>query len=88
MLQGWRGSDLEQARRNNPVAHRLAPAACAVLASGVIITGSTVLLVATMPTAAYGAVGSNHPIELAYNAIAAALRCRCSRPRARTGPKQ
>jgi hypothetical protein len=68
-LQGWRGDDLACALDSGN-ATRLGPASCAVMAFGVAVTGSVPLAVIAGATALIGAFASNHPFEMAYNAVA------------------
>lgn len=69
-LQGWRGADLERAVAAGG-AQRLGPAVCGSLALVAAVTGSTLVLLVTLATAAVGVVAANHPVETLYNRIAA-----------------
>lgn len=66
-LQGWRGAELDAAVAICPHPHRIAPAACSVLALASAATGSIPLILATLATALAGVFARNHPFELAYN---------------------
>jgi hypothetical protein len=68
-LQGWSGSDADQADAT-PGVQRIATAACAVGALAGASTGSPLLLAAFAATALVGAFAPNHPFEWLYNRVA------------------
>jgi hypothetical protein len=68
-LQGWRSTELAAAIRAGN-AHRAAPAICAALAWVVVVTASVPIAIFALSTAIVGVVASNHPAELAFNAVA------------------
>jgi len=68
-LQGWRGADLAEAVAAGN-AHRLAPGFCALGATLVALTGSSVLAGLLMATAINGIFARNHPVEWVYNSFA------------------
>jgi len=69
-LQGWRDNDLDAALAAAPIAHRVGPIGCGLMALATAATGSMALLALTLATAMVGIVASNHPLELAYNIVA------------------
>ena len=69
-LQGWRGSEAEQADAAAG-AQRLGPALCAVGATAGALMGSPVVLAATGATALAGTFSATHPFESLYNRWAA-----------------
>lgn len=68
-LQGWRGSDAEQADAL-PLVQRVGPAICAAGAVAGVAAASAPVLAVFAATALVGAFAANHPFEWLYNAWA------------------